>query len=170
MLEFRRLDLSHLTLVKRVQAETLRQMDNPDHLEALREEELQAVLNGAGIVIGAFAGEDLVAFRVLWFPGYSNENLGRDAGLSIEELPYAVHQEITCVHPNSRGQRLQKRLGTVLMTELAKEYPEMRWVFATVHPDNTASLKDKLEQGMEIIAQTEKYEGKKRYILMKIMK
>lgn len=167
MINFRRLHSSDLRNIQRVQEETAEALEDRDHLEALSEAEFLAALNGKGLVMGAFEAEVLVAFRVLLFPGKSRENLGRDAGLSNDELPYVVHQELSCVHPQSRGQRLQKKLGAFLMAELAKDYPEMRWVFATVHPDNRASLNDKLEQGMKVIAETEKYEGKKRYILMK---
>ncbi|WP_414627739.1 N-acetyltransferase family protein [Alkalihalophilus pseudofirmus] len=165
--QVRRLTREDLNVILEVQQVVLDTLENKEHLQPLSEEEFKAILRGDGLILGVFVKGSLTAFRALWFPGDDEENLGRDLGLSPSEQRKVVHQEISIVHPDYRGNGLQKRLAALVMRELAERTSEYEYVCCTVHPFNIPSLKDKLAQGMRIVKLKEKYAGHLRYILLK---
>lgn len=119
------------------------------------------------MMIGAFIENELIAFRALLVPPIDDEHLGLDIGLPESELHRVIYQEISNVHPNWRGNGMQKILATVIMDELQKEDSKYDYVCCTVAPFNIPSLKDKFAQGMEISALKEKYGGSLRYVFVK---
>lgn len=138
-------------------------LDNKEILEPLTEEEFNTILNGKGILIGAFLDQQLIAIRALYIPELNENHLGKFLGLKDEEqLKRVIYQEISFVHPEFRGYGLQKLLGKVIMNQLDKSAYD--YVCATVMPYNIASLKDKFAQGFRIISLTYLYEGKLRYV------
>ncbi|QHT47847.1 GNAT family N-acetyltransferase [Bacillus sp. SB49] len=152
-------DLLHMQMI--VEA----QVQEKDTLQPLSKQEFNTILEGAGLLIGVFVEEELIAFRALWYPGPDPENLGMDIGLPEEEWDLVVHQEISCVRPDYRGNRLQKRMGAWIMQAFREEDTDKAHLLCTVHPRNISSLKDKLAQGMAIVRLKEKYAGMLRYIL-----
>ncbi|MTD31492.1 hypothetical protein [Planomicrobium sp. YIM 101495] len=136
-------------------------------LQALTIEEFEFIFAGNGLMVGAYAEGELIAFRALLAPPIDAEHLGYDIGLTEDMLPRVIYQEISVVHPSYRGNRLQQKMGDVVMRQLPLLEREFRFVCATVAPGNLASLKDKLAQGMEIHALKEKYGDWLRYILVK---
>ncbi|GHH99521.1 GNAT family N-acetyltransferase [Neobacillus kokaensis] len=164
----RRLSSIDLPSVLSVQERVVASMDKQGALQPLSEEEYQYILEGNGMMVGAFAEEELIAFRALLVPKHDDpEHLGFDIGLTMAELPAVIYQEISNVLPEYRGNCLQKKLAQLIMEELGKEAHDFRYVCCTVAPFNIPSLKDKFAQGMQITALKEKYGGQLRYTFVK---
>lgn len=158
-------DIEHILQLQELVVQTL---DNQDILQPLSYDEYQYIMNGKGMIIGAFADDRLIAFRALLIPPSDDaEHLGLDVGLKEEELPTVIYQEISNVHPDYRGNRLQQKLAQLIMNELSALDHSFKYVCCTVMPSNIPSLKDKLAQGMVIAALKEKYQGRLRYVLVK---
>ena len=79
-----------------------------------------------------------------------------------------LYQEISNVHPDFRGFRLQRTMADIIMQQV--DTTRFTIVCATVMPGNIASLKDKFSQGMHIANLKYKYGGKLRYVFVKTLK
>ena len=163
----KRLYLEDLPEIERVQQTVIDSLPEKNTLQPLSTEEFLFILNHTGLIVGAFAVGELVAFRALLVPEIDEEHLGRDIGLSEGELGNMIYQEISAVAPDYRGNRLQQKLAQVVMEELKKLEKKFRYVACTVAPMNIPSLKDKFTQQMYIAALKTKYDGLERYILVK---
>ena len=168
-------DPFHITLLSREHIEKILSLqdvvvgalEDKSRLQPLSLEEFQYILEGNGMMIGAFIENELIAFRALLVPPIDEEHLGLDIGLPESELHRVIYQEISNVHPNNRGNGIQKILATVIMDELQNEDSKYDYVCCTVAPFNIPSLKDKFAQGMEIAALKAKYGGSMRYVFVK---
>lgn len=163
----RRLTGEDLTAILRVQELVVADLDNKNILQPLSEEEFHYILDGNGLMIGAFVGNELIAFRALLVPPIDEEHLGLDIGLDESELSQVIYQEISNVLPAYRGNRLQQTLAELIMKEQEKGGHSYRYVCCTVAPFNIPSLKDKFAQGMQLAALKEKYGGLLRYVFVK---
>ncbi|MED0873342.1 GNAT family N-acetyltransferase [Bacillus mobilis] len=161
------LSLEHIDQILSLQNVVVEALEDKSRLQPLSLEEFQYILEGNGMMIGAFIENELIAFRALLVPPIDEEHLGLDIGIAESELHRVIYQEISNVHPNSRGNGMQKILATVIMNELQKEDSKYDYVCCTVAPFNIPSLKDKFAQGMEIAALKEKYGGSIRYVFVK---
>ncbi|MBJ8052174.1 GNAT family N-acetyltransferase [Bacillus cereus] len=161
------LSLEHMEQILSLQNVVVEALEDKGRLQPLSLEEFQYILEGNGMMIGAFIENELIAFRALLVPPIDDEHLGLDIGLSEGELHRVIYQEISNVHPNCRGNGMQKILATVIMNKLQKEDIQYDYVCCTVAPFNIPSLKDKFAQGMEIAALKEKYGGSMRYVFVK---
>ena len=161
------LSLEHIKQILSLQNIVVEALEDKSRLQPLSQEEFQYILEGNGMMIGAFIENELIAFRALLVPPIDDEHLGLDIGLPESELHRVIYQEISNVHPNCRGNGMQKILANVIMDELQKEDSKYDYVCCTVAPFNIPSLKDKFAQGMEIAALKEKYGGSLRYVFMK---
>ncbi|MGK8831750.1 GNAT family N-acetyltransferase [Bacillus paranthracis] len=161
------LSLEHIEQILLLQNVVVEALEDKSRLQPLSQEEFQYILEGNGMMIGAFIENELIAFRALLVPPIDDEHLGLDIGLPERELHRVIYQEISNVHPNWRGNGMQKILATVIMDELQKEDSQYDYVCCTVAPFNIPSLKDKFAQGMEIAALKEKYGGSMRYVFVK---
>lgn len=161
------LSLEHIDQILSLQNVVVEALEDKSRLQPLSLEEFQYILEGNGMMIGAFIENELIAFRALLVPPIDDEHLGLDIGIAESELHRVIYQEISNVHPNSRGNGMQKILATVIMDELQKEDSKYDYVCCTVAPFNIPSLKDKFAQGMEIAALKEKYGGSMRYVFVK---
>lgn len=161
------LSLEHIEQILLLQNVVVEALEDKSRLQPLSQEEFQYILEGNGMMIGAFIENELIAFRALLVPPIDDEHLGLDIGLPESELHRVIYQEISNVHPNCRGNGMQKILATVIMDELQKEDSKYDYVCCTVAPFNIPSLKDKFAQGMEIAALKEKYGGSMRYVFVK---
>ncbi|WP_242226405.1 GNAT family N-acetyltransferase [Bacillus cereus group sp. BfR-BA-01358] len=161
------LSLEHIEQILLLQNVVVEALKDKSRLQPLSQEEFQYILEGNGMMIGAFIENELIAFRALLVPPIDDEHLGLDIGLPERELHRVIYQEISNVHPNWRGNGMQKILATVIMDELQKEDSKYDYVCCTVAPFNIPSLKDKFAQGMEIAALKEKYGGSMRYVFVK---
>lgn len=116
-------------------------------------------------VIGIIVDERLVAYSLIYIPGEEDENLGRDIGLTDDELKSVAHLQAAVVHPSFRGNRLQRRMGEVhlkVIEEMGFEH-----VLCTVSPKNPFSLRNILSNGFVIRDLKPKFEGSWRYIMYK---
>ena len=116
-------------------------------------------------MIGAYVGEELIAFRALLNPPIDEEHLGYDCGIAENEFQRVLYQEISNVSPKYRGYGLQKTLATVVMENIDLE--KYDYVCSTVKPYNIPSLKDKFSQDLVIKGLKIKYVDKLRYIFIK---
>jgi len=161
------LTLENIEQILSLQNVVVEALEDKSRLQPLSLEEFQYILEGNGMMIGAFIENKLIAFRALLVPPIDEEHLGLDIGIPESELHRVIYQEISNVHPNCRGNGMQKILATVIMDELQKEDSKYDYVCCTVAPFNIPSLKDKFSQGMEIAALKEKYGGSMRYVFVK---
>ncbi|MFD1032230.1 hypothetical protein [Metaplanococcus flavidus] len=166
-LRMKRLYLEDLPAIEQVQETVIAAMREKTTLQPLSTEEFLFILNERGLMVGAYAGEELIGFRALLIPEIDEEHLGYDIGLPEVELPKVIYQEISAVLPAYRGNRLQQKLADVIMKELPKLSGNFRYVCCTVAPMNIPSLKDKFTQDMYIATLTEKYGSKERYVCVK---
>jgi hypothetical protein len=161
------LSKEHMSQLQQLQELVVDTLTEKKNLQPLTYEELDYILTGNGLIIGAFTEKRLIAFRALLIPPIDEEHLGLDVGLEAEELPRVIYQEISNVHPDYRGNRLQQTLAHLIMQELGKLDQRFSYVACTVAPFNIPSLKDKFKQGMEIAALKIKYINQLRYIFIK---
>ena len=161
-----RLAVDHLGDILALQQKVLNTLTTGAFLQPLTEEEFLYILNGKGMMIGAYYEDQLIAFRAMLEPEVDEEDhLGIDAGVPMAELSTVIYSEISNVDPHFRGNNLQVLLGEIIMQEIDTQ--KFRYVCTTVAPFNIASLKDKFAHGMEIVALKVKYGDLLRYILMK---
>lgn len=157
------LNKSDLPKVLALQEVVYEALPDKDILQPLSEEEFLVMLKGDGLLIGAFVGEKLIAFRGVVAPKIDEEHLGYDIGLVKEsDLKRVLYQEISNVHPDYRGHGLQKTLAKVIMRQI--DMNQYDYLAATVMPYNIASLKDKFAQGFYIVSLKYTYGGKLRYV------
>lgn len=163
----KRLELSHLEQILQLQTTVYNQLEDPSVLQQLTVDEFNFILEGNGLMIGAFVNDQLIAIRALLVPEIDSEHLGLAIGLKEEALDQVIYQEISFVHPSYQGNRLQQKLATLIMEELTKTEPVYTYVCATVAPDNIPSLLDKFRQNMHVHNLIEIYGGKLRYVFAK---
>lgn len=101
------------------------------------------------------------AFDIL-IPGTQEFNYGYDLDFGEEALLRVINMDTAAVHPDYRGQGLQRQLMQTAEKEISKM--GSRILLCTVHPGNSFSLKNVLEQGYTIQKELPKY-GSVRYIL-----
>ncbi|NYF25404.1 GNAT family N-acetyltransferase [Sporosarcina sp. JAI121] len=162
------LTVDQLDEILALQRKVVETLTTESFLQPLTEGEFLYILNGKGIMIGAYYNERLIAFRAMLEPEIDEEHLGIDAGLPRNEWPLVLYSEISNVDPDFRGNKLQVLLGKVLMGAVDGE--KFRYICTTVAPFNIASLKDKFAHGMQIVSLKMKYGDMLRYILMKDLK
>lgn len=140
---------------------------------------------GFGIVACDTTGT-IVGNLLVKYPGITKENLGYDVFIPVETtfdinhnintksdtiplysqtLEKVVHMDSASVLPEHRGHGLQRQMITLAEVLIDKE--KYHYSFATVAPDNTASLKSLQKNGYEILITKEKYGGVLRHIMMK---
>jgi hypothetical protein len=160
-----RLTTHQLDEILILQRKVIESLSTDSFLQPLTEEEFNYILNGKGLMIGAYYNEQLIAFRAMLEPELDEEHLGKDAGLPRSEWPLVLYSEISNVDPGFRGNGLQVLLGKLLMKEVDQQ--RFHYICTTVAPFNIASLKDKFAHGMQIVSLKVKYGDMLRYILMK---
>lgn len=112
----------------------------------------------------AMDGERLAGAFDILIPGLDEYNYGYDLGFGEEELLRVINMDTAAVHPDYRGQGLQKRLMQAAEKEICRM--GQRILLCTVHPDNQFSLQNVLKQGYAVQKREEKY-GSIRYVLRK---
>ena len=160
-----KLTLQHLQQIEELQVEVYEALADQSILQPLSTEEFEYILNGHGMMIGAYVGEELIAFRALLNPPIDEEHLGYDCGIAENEFQRVLYQEISNVSPKYRGYGLQRTLATVVMENIDLE--KYDYVCSTVKPYNIPSLKDKFSQDLVIKGLKIKYVDKLRYIFFK---
>lgn len=118
------------------------------------------------LCVGAWQGERLGAYLILRYCGMSDENYASFLGVLREQWPQWANADSAVVHPDWRGNSLQRRL---LEAALPLLRPEIRALGATISPDNSYSLNNALAEGFEVVCRREMYGGYDRYLLRKYL-
>ncbi|TDM39984.1 hypothetical protein ETI08_13335 [Macrococcoides goetzii] len=157
----RKAQINDVQVIERIQQRALDVLANPEELDPVPIEELTEDIRKGLMAVAEIEGV-VGAFRTMHIP--DEDYLGPYAGIKDAQAAGLIYSDITIVDPDFRGLSLQRQLGEWLFTEVAAQF---NIVMATVHPDNTPSLKDKFHLGMHIIAMDQLYGGKLRFIFMK---
>lgn len=139
-----------------------------------KEDYLKDMASG-GFVLGVYVDKELISYRYVSFPGLSEKNLGLDLGMHPEALMSSANLETTVVHPDFRGNKLQK-LTLDHAIELIKERGYYH-LFSTVSPKNIFSLANVMSADLKVKGLKKKYgklpdnsDGKWRFILHRDLK
>lgn len=155
--------------IQALMRKTVEYMENPDWfyeggkeflVTCLKEDETTGFAVTARTKEGALAGCFLVEI-----PGMAEYNLGIDLGFDDEQLQISAHMDTAIVDPLYRGQGLQGRMMEACEEEMKKR--GIRYLLATVHPDNPYSLSNVQKLGYQTRKTKEKYGGSLRHILCK---
>ena len=126
------------------------------------------ILSGHGLgVVACDERGKIVGNLLVKYPGLSEENLGYDVSLSENNLMRVLHMDSASVLPEHRGHGLEHRM--IAFAETLVDASKYHYAFATVAPDNIASLKSLAKNGYQVMVTKEKYGGSTRSILMKIL-
>ena len=106
---------------------------------------------------------EVAAFLTVRFPKYDKDNLGLSMHFDEPDLLKVAHMETAVVHPDYRGNHLERQLFEKAI-ELLKDTSYCH-LLGTVHPDNTASVKCFLSNGFHIEQTVKKYGGLLRHIM-----
>lgn len=160
------LDIKYLDKILDLQELIIDYLGNKELFVKTDRDSIIEIISGDGIIVGCTDEKDnLIAFGALFIPKLKEENLGYDLNLSYDELIKLGHIEATVVHPNYRGNKLQKIICSNLEC-LAKDCG-CEILCATVSPINIFSLNTFTSLSYSIVTEKIKYGGYNRYILRK---
>lgn len=126
---------------------------------------LKEYLSETGFALGVVADDGLIGFGCIHIPGDEQENLGRDIGLSIEDLNKVAQLQFSFIHPDYRGYSLQYKLIKYFL-DVIKDTGYLH-VLCTVSPKNYHSLHNAFQRGFLIKEIKEKFDGLLRCIMYK---
>ena len=162
----RKCDLSHMDEILKIQNETFAELGERDILRENSEEMLRACLMPPNLTLGAWYGDTLAAFAVLYFPFEEAENLSLCLeNINIEGLKVA-NAKLCIVRKPFRGNSLQYELGCKI--EAYALEVGVKLLCATVSPDNTPSLNNIRRLGFSCNRQLSKY-GSDRFLFYKYL-
>jgi len=119
-------------------------------------EEIYDDMKQGAKIIGVFNKTgDIIAYRHIGFPGFSEKNLGHDVNIPRQELAKVAHLETTVVHPEYRGNSLQSltlQQAIPMVKDLGYSH-----LLCTVSPLNIYSLYNIIKNGLRIKALKKKY-------------
>src|SRR5699024_4432121 len=165
--QVRRLVLDDIPALLFLQKLALEELNNSDILQPLEPSEFEYILKGNGLMIGAFADEQLIAFRALLIPPIDEEeHLGLFLGLE-NKLDEIMYQERSLVDTLYLVNKLHKKHYKQFIEILLKEAQSLTLISATIVPNNINSIKDKIKQNMMVGALIDIYGGKLRYVFYK---
>lgn len=116
------------------------------------------------LCIGGWDGGRLGAYFILRYCGHSEHNYAAFMGIPEAEWEYWANADSVIVHPDWRGNGLQRIL---LEDALPLLRPGIVGIGATVSPGNPYSLNNAKASGFEIVSRREMYGGHDRYLLAK---
>ena len=153
-------------------------------------EYVKDILSGHGFGIVACDEDGKVVGNLLVkYPGLTEENLGYDVFVTLEKnknvmqdstlnqidkstimltpenLNRVLHMDSASVLPKHRGYGLEKEM--IAYAETLVDTSKYHYSFATVAPENMASLRSLEKNGYQVMMTKEKYEGFVRHIMMK---
>lgn len=168
MIEIRKGTADDLEGVIQLLRQVKEAMDNPQWFYLDSPEEVREMFaDGTMDLWVAVDGERLAGAFDALYPGLQSFNYGYAVGMAQEDLLKVVNMDTAAVHPDYRGQGLQRRLMACAEKELASGGEHI--LMCTVHPDNCYSLQNVLSQGYQIVSTRPMY-GSVRHVLKKILK
>lgn len=124
------------------------------------------ILSGHGFgIVACDTDNQIIGNLLVKYPGLTEENLGHDISLPTEELSKVLHMDSATVLPEHRGHGLEAKM--ISFAETLLDTSKYYYSFATVAPENLASLKSLEKNGYEVMVTKEKYGRYQRYIMMK---
>lgn len=163
--EFRKCTLQDLDPICEIQEIAFANLDNDEILRRNSREMLADCLDEPHYTMGVFHKNVLIAFAVLFDGGDGSENIGKDMGISGDELNSVINFKLVIVLPEYRGNNLQQKLISRL-EKIAKE-KNKRIICATVSPLNTHSGQNFKKAGFKFHSNKTKYNGLNRDIYYK---
>ena len=118
------------------------------------------------LCIGAYDGERLGAYFILRYCGRSTHNYAAFLGVPREEWEHWANADSAVVHPDWRGNGLQRKL---LEAGAAPCPARASWHRGHRQPENQYSLNNALACGFVIADRREMYGGYDRYLLKKML-
>ncbi len=168
----RKLDFEDVDEMKVLEAEIMAGLEDSDAFSPDEKNEILDDLERGAMIFGVFVKDKLRAYRYISFPKRTKANYGRDIGMNGKELDNVVNFTTTIVHPEYRGNRLQRKTMKHALEQL--KGTEYRYLIATISPLNYYSLKNMIRSGFVIKKIKLKYgkiadeiDGKIRYILLR---
>lgn len=146
-----------------LQNEVRAAMPHPEQFVPDTQENITAYL-AHDLCLGVFDGERLGAYFILRYCGQSEHNYAAFLGIPKAEWDHWANADSAVVHPDWRGNGLQRKLLEAALTLLR---PGIVGIGATVSPENQYSLNNALACGFTIAARREMYGGYDRYLLEK---
>ena len=122
-------------------------------------------LNDNAIIVKALYNDDLAGFIIAERHINPNGELARE--IPKDELSSSIEMDNAGVLPKYRGNRLQKSLILKAESIMKERDASIKYSYATVHPDNLASLKTLENIGYKKYKEKLMYGGKIRYIMRK---
>ena len=156
------LDISSIDDVVKLQEIMAQALPDKEIFRLTTPEEFRDLLARQRSVIGVLTEDGLIAYNVVSFPGKEGDNFGADIGLAPEELEKVAHLKAVVVHPDYRGNQLQRRLAKAHQ-EVLREMG-YRHVCSTVSPKNAISIQNHFANGFVIKGLKVKYGDRLRYI------
>lgn len=161
--QVRRCGETDLEAFCRLQAEVRAGMPDPELFLPDTEEELRRMLQN-DLCLGVWIGGTLGAFCILRYCGDDTHNYANVLGVPKSDWKYWANADSAAVHPDLRGNGLQRRLLT-----LAEQWraPSIIGIGTTISPANPYSLKNAIACGFTIEKRCAMYGGHDRYVLQK---
>ncbi len=163
--EMKFLDISSIDEVVELQEIMAQALPDKEIFRLTTPEEFRDLLALQRSVIGVLTEDGLIAYNVVSFPGKEGDNFGADIGLAPEELEKVAHLKAVVVHPDYRGNQLQRRLAKAHQ-EVLRELGYCH-VCSTVSPKNAISIQNHFANGFVIKGLKVKYGDRLRYIMYK---
>lgn len=126
---------------------------------------IKSCLKTHGRIIGIVVKDKLIAYRIIYFPKHSDDNLGIDLDFPEKILTKVAHFEGLIVHPDYRGNSLAFKMNSQALN-LMKTL-KYHHACVTISPKNLYNLKIVFQLGFVIKKLKIKYVDKLRYILHK---
>jgi len=165
--EFKLLDLSYIDKIMEFQRDIYEGLENKDFYSCSDKGDFESIVNGKGKIIGCVSLNDneLIAIGVYTEYGYEDHNYGYDIDIKGEDLLKVGQLESTLVSEHYRGNKLQKMMCEIL--EDVGKTAGMKYICATVAPDNKYSINTFEKLGYKIMVDKLKYGGLRRYVFTK---
>lgn len=125
--------------------------------------ELEEIINYTGHAIGLYFDESLIGYATIVYCS-KNDQLSKMYGISNKQKPLAAILDDVAILSRYRGKQYQLLLWNYIALHFCSK---TKFLLASIHPDNIASLKNAFYFNMTIISQRKMYNNVPRYILLK---
>ena len=144
-------------------------MEHKEHFICDNLDYVKDILSGHGFaVVACDMDENIVGNLLVKYPGLTDENLGYDIfPKDTNALEKVLHMDSSTVLPEHRGHGLEAKM--IAYAESLVDTSKYHYSFATVAPDNPASLKSLERNGYQVMVTKEKYGGLMRCVMMKTL-
>ena len=144
----------------------VKNMKDPDMLWRYDDHIVAEFLGEDGIVGGVFVDDCLVAVRVVYF--HHEGDITNPLMYKDDTYGETAHLALCVVHPDFRGNSLQKKMGVYLL-EIAQTLRGFPTMCSVVSPHNYPSMSDKFSLNMVVVQLMPKFKGVWRYIFYRNM-